>query len=52
MHFLARMRFFEQLLWNLSEVIDEADGGVLLQRIINVINVHVSLVEQVVEHVD
>jgi len=40
------------LLGDLSKVVDEADGGGLLQRVVDVVDVHLALVEQVVEHVD
>lgn len=51
LHFLARMRFLEQLFGYLTKVIDKANRCVLLQRIINVVNVDISLVEQVMENV-
>lgn len=34
-HLLCRVRFFEQLLWYLAEVVNEADSRVLLQRIVD-----------------
>lgn len=46
------MWFLEQLLWNLPEVVDEPNGGVLLQRIVNGVDVDVTLVEQMMEYVD
>lgn len=40
------------LLGNLSKVVDEADGGGLFERVVDVVDVHLTFVEQVVEHVD
>lgn len=40
------------LFGDLSEVVDEADGGRLLERVVDVVDVHLTLVEQVVENVD
>ena len=36
----------------MSEVVDEADGGRLFQRVVDVVDVHLALVEEVVEDVD
>lgn len=36
----------------MPEVVDEADGGCLLERVVDVVNVNLALVEQVVEDVD
>lgn len=36
----------------MSEVVDEADGGRLLERVVDVVDVHLTLVEQVVEDID
>lgn len=33
--FFLRVRLFEQLLRDLSEIIDESDGGVFFQRVVN-----------------
>lgn len=46
------MRLLEQLFRNLTEIVDEANGGILLQWIIDVVDVNVAFVEQVMEHVD
>lgn len=40
------------LFGNLPKVVDEADGGRLLQRVVDVVDVNLSLVEEVVEDVD
>ena len=36
----------------MSEVVDEPDGGGLLEGVVDVVDVHLALVEQVVEHID
>lgn len=40
------------LFGDLSEVVDEADGGCLFEWVVDVVDVHLTLVEQVVEDVD
>ncbi len=45
------MRLLEQLFRYLAEVVDEADGGVALQRVVNRENIDVALVEEMVKHV-
>lgn len=40
------------LFGDLPKVVDEADGGRLLERVVDVVNVNLALVEQVVEDVD
>ena len=40
------------LFGDLAEVVDEADGGGLLERVVDVVDVHLALVKEVVEHVD
>lgn len=40
------------LFGDLSEVVDEADGGRLFERVVDVVDVHLTLVEEVVEDVD
>lgn len=52
LHFLAGMRFLEQLLWYLAEIVNEADGCVFLQWIVDIVNVDVAFVKQVMENVD
>lgn len=52
LHFLAWMRLPEQLFWNLSEIVDEPDRSVLLQRIVDVVNVNVAFVKQMMENID
>jgi hypothetical protein len=42
----------EELLGRLAEIVDESDDGVLLERILDAVNVHVALVEERVEEVD
>lgn len=37
---------------DLSKVVDEADGGCLLEWVVDVVDVHLALIEQVVENVD
>ena len=46
------MRFLEELLGNLAKVVDETDGGVLLERIGDAVDVDVAFVEEVVKDVD
>ena len=36
----------------LTKVVDEANDGVLLERIINTVDVHIALVEEMVEDID
>ena len=40
------------LFWNLAEIVDKADSGIPPQRVLNTVDVHVALVEQVMEDVD
>lgn len=40
------------LFGDLSEVVDEADGGRLFERVVDVVDVHLTLIEEVVEDVD
>lgn len=44
--------FLSDLFGDLSEVVDEADGGRLFERVVDVVDVHLTLVEEVVEDVD
>ena len=46
------MRLFEELLWNLTEVVDEADSSVFLEWIGYAIDVDVALVKEMMKHVD
>ena len=46
------MRFLEQLFGRLSEIVDESDDGVFLQRIFDAVNVHVALVKERMEQID
>lgn len=39
------------LFGDLTEVVDEADGGRLFERVVDVVDVHLALVEQVVEDI-
>ena len=39
------------LFGNLSKVVDEPDGGVFLQGVLNAVDVNIALIEQVVEDV-
>lgn len=52
LHLFTGMRSLEQLFGNLTKVIDESNGGILFQWIVNVIDVHVALVEQMMEYID
>lgn len=36
--FFGWMWFLEQLLWDLTKIVDKSNGGVLLQRVINAKN--------------
>ena len=40
------------LFWNLTEVIDKPNGGIFLEWIINGVDINVTLVEEMVEHID
>lgn len=40
------------LLGNLAKVVDEPNGGCLLQGVVDVVDVHLALIEKVVEDVD
>jgi len=40
------------LLGNLSKVVDEADGGRSLERVINGVDVDVAFIEEMMEHID
>ena len=46
------MGLLEELLGDLSEVVDESDGGVALEGVLDGEDVDVALVEEVVEDVD
>lgn len=52
LHFFAWMWLPEQLLRNLTEIVDEADRSILLQRVIDVVNVNIAFVKQMMEHID
>ena len=39
------------LFWNLAKVVDESNDGVFLQGISDAVDVHIPLIEQVVEDV-
>lgn len=39
------------LFGDLAEVVDEADGGRLFQRVVDVVDVHLALVKEMVENV-
>lgn len=41
----------KHLFGDLAKVVDEADGGRLFQRVVNVVDVHLALIEEMVEHV-
>ena len=43
---LGWVSLLEQLLGDLTKVVDEADGGVSLERIVNAEDVHIALAEQ------
>jgi hypothetical protein len=45
------MRLLEELFGDLAKVVDEADGSVALERVLDGEDVHVALVEEVVEHI-
>lgn len=45
------MWLLEELRWHLPKVVDESDGGIPCQRIINRFEVNAALVEQVMEDV-
>lgn len=51
-HSQGRSSVQSDLFGDLSKIINEPDGGRLLQRVIDVVNVHLSFIEQVMEHVD
>lgn len=37
---------------NLTKVIDEANDGILSERIIDAVNINIAFIEQMVEHID
>lgn len=41
----------KHLFGDLAKVVDEADGGRLFQRVIDVVDVNLALIEEMVEHV-
>lgn len=45
------MRLLEELFGYLAKVVDKANGGVLFQWIVNVVNVGISLVKEVMKDV-
>ena len=49
-----RKRFLHwtHLFWNLAKIVDEANGGIFLERIIDAIDVNIALVKQMMEHID
>ena len=46
------MRFLKELLGNLTEVVDETDGGVFLERVRDGVDIDVALVEKMMKDVD
>lgn len=40
------------LFWNLTKIIDEANGGVFLEGVVNAVDVNISLIEQMMEHIN
>ena len=42
---------FVYLFWHLSKVVYERDGGISLNRVLNLVNVHRALIEEVVKDV-
>lgn len=46
------MRFLKELLGNLAEIVNEADGGVLLERVGDAVDVDVALVKEMMKDVD
>ena len=50
-HFLGRVRLFKQLFGYLTKIVDEANGRIALQRVLDAEDVHVALVEEMVEGV-
>lgn len=40
------------LFWNLTKIIDEANGSVFLEGVVNAVDVDISLVEQMMEHIN
>lgn len=50
-HSLWWMRLFKQLLRNLTKVVNEPDGGRLLQRVIYVVDIHLPLIKKVMEDI-
>lgn len=51
-HLLQLIRKTSYLFWNLTKIINEANGGVFLEGVVNTVDVHISLVEQMMEHID
>lgn len=52
MYFLSKEASLRYLLGDLPEVVDEANGGSLLQWVVDVVDVHLALIEEVVEDID
>ena len=40
------------LFWNLSEVVNETDNGIPLQRVIYTIDIYIAFIEQIVEYIE
>ena len=49
--FLLWVWLLEELLGDLAKVVDEADGGVFLEWVVDAVDVDVALVEEMVEYV-
>lgn len=45
------MRLLKELLWYLTKIVDKANCGILFQRIINVVDVGISLIKEVMKNV-
>lgn len=50
--FFAQIRLVKHLFGDLAKVVDETDGGCLFQGVVDVVDVHLALIEKMVEHVD
>ena len=40
------------LFWNLTEVVDKANGGIFLEWVVYSVDINVTLIEEMVEHID
>ena len=49
--FSLRVRLFEELRWDLAKVVDKAESGIPLQRILYGLDVNTGFIEKMVENI-